>query len=36
MTVLIEASRDGDHIATTTVVLRDNLTAVSVPIGSRP
>ena len=36
MTVLIEASRDGDHIATTTVVLRDNVTAVSVPIGSRP
>jgi hypothetical protein len=35
-TVLIEATRDGDHIATTTVILRDNLTVVRIPIGSRP
>jgi hypothetical protein len=36
MRVLIEATRDGDHVATTTVVLSDNLTIAKLPIGSRP
>lgn len=35
MTVLIEATRDGDHVATATVVLEDNLTVVRVPNASR-
>jgi hypothetical protein len=36
MTVLIEATRDGDHVAGATAVLGDNLTVVRLPIGSRP